>query len=101
MNENRTRQRAEKWAAQGERLMASAAWADALDAFDRAIAEDTGMADAYLGRGACHYKLGHFRQAATDMDAATLLGCEDAQLWSRFCPRDVDLEEEDDEEEDE
>jgi hypothetical protein len=28
------------------------------------------------------------------MDAATLLGCEDAQLWSRFCPPDVDFKEE-------
>lgn len=27
---------------------------------------------------------GHYRHAARDMDAATLLGCHTAQMWSRF-----------------
>jgi hypothetical protein len=26
---------------------------------------------------------GHYRHAAQDMDAATLLGCQTAQIWSR------------------
>jgi hypothetical protein len=43
-----------------------------------------GYGQAFFGRGVCHYRLGRYRQAAEDMDAATLLGCETAQLWSTF-----------------
>jgi hypothetical protein len=28
--------------------------------------------------------MGQYQLAGMDMDAATLLGCQDAQLWSRF-----------------
>ena len=92
MSDDRTLQSKNPWFSRGLTLLESAAYREALAAFDRAIDENTELAEAYLFRGVCRYKLGHFRQAAADMDAATLLGCEDAQLWSRFCPRDADFE---------
>lgn len=68
----------------GERLMREGAWSDALDAFEAALQSDPRNARAYWGRGVCRYQLGAYRRAAEDMDAAALLGCRDAQLWSRF-----------------
>ncbi len=93
MNDDRIRQSKGTWYKRGLALLDSADFREALEAFDRAIDENTGLAEAYLFRGVCRYKLGYYRQAAADMDAATVLGCEDAQLWSRFSPREVDSEE--------
>lgn len=56
----------------------------ALIAFDALIANDVRFAEAYFQRGVCHTLLGHNGQAARDLDAATLLGCRLAQIWSRF-----------------
>lgn len=57
---------------------------EAIRAFSAVIDCNTGRAEAYFRRGVCYYLLGNCRLAAHDMDAATLLGCRDAQLWSRF-----------------
>ena len=56
----------------------------AVESFSKAIDCDTQFARAYLTRGASYYLLGRYRLAGMDMDAARLLGCQDAQLWSRF-----------------
>ncbi len=48
-----------------------------------AIDHDVECAGAYFGRGACHYRLGHYRLAEEDIKAAALLGCEDAIFWSK------------------
>ena len=57
---------------------------EAIVTFTAAIKCDAGFAEAYFERGACHYLLGHFQQTASDMDSASLFGCDVAQLWSKF-----------------
>ena len=49
-----------------------------------AINENPLYAEAYFIRGACHYALGSYRQADEDLDAAAVLGCRDAQFWSKY-----------------
>jgi tetratricopeptide (TPR) repeat protein len=55
----------------------------AIRAFDRAIDHKMRFAESYFARGICYYKLGNSRQAMDDLDAAALLGCKDAQFWSK------------------
>lgn len=55
---------------------------EALAAFSAVIDCNTGWVDAYFRKGVCYYLLGNCRLASHDMDAATLLGCRDAQMWS-------------------
>ena len=57
---------------------------EAVATLSKAIECDTLNGRAYFTRGACHYKLGHYQLAINDIDAAVLLGCEEAQLWSKF-----------------
>ena len=57
---------------------------EAVTAFSSAIDCNAGWAEAYFRRGVCYYLLGNCRLASYDMDAATLLGCRDAQMWSRY-----------------
>ena len=57
---------------------------EAVRAFSSVIDCNAGWAEAYFRRGVCYYLLGNCRLASYDMDAATLLGCRDAQLWSRY-----------------
>ena len=57
---------------------------EAVTAFSSVIDCNAGWAEAYFRRGVCYYLLGNCRLASYDMDAATLLGCRDAQLWSRY-----------------
>ncbi|MCG6895327.1 MAG: tetratricopeptide repeat protein [Desulfobacteraceae bacterium] len=73
-----------QWCRKGKNLLRAGAYAEALEAFEAAIQNDSRNAQAYWGRGVCRYQLGQYRMATEDMDAATLLGCRDAQLWSRF-----------------
>jgi tetratricopeptide (TPR) repeat protein len=80
---------ARQWAEKGRKLYLSGAYSEARHAFNAAIKMAPGYGRAYLDRGVCHYELGNYRRAAEDLNAATLLGCEDAQLWSRFEVRDV------------
>ena len=56
--------------------------AEAIQAFDLAIDKKIERAQAYFNRGVCHYRLGNYRQAKNDLEAAALLGCEDALFWT-------------------
>ena len=70
--------------AEGCRVTRAGTLRDAVAAFSRSIELDAKRAEAYFRRGVCHYLLGNQRMANRDMDAATVLGCRDAQLWSRY-----------------
>jgi tetratricopeptide (TPR) repeat protein len=72
------------WYEKGRRLTRNGNHREAIEAFDLAIDKNPGYAEAYFARGACHYALGSYRQAGDDLDAAALLGCRDAQFWSKF-----------------
>jgi len=69
---------------EGCRLTQAGKLQQALMAFTSVIDCNAGWAEAYFRRGVCYYLLGNCLMASCDMDAATLLGCRDAQLWSRF-----------------
>ena len=56
----------------------------AIQAFDLAIDMNIECAQAFFSRGVCHYRMGNYRQAQDDLEAAALLGCKDAFLWSKF-----------------
>ena len=75
---------AEECCAEGLRLIKECRYRQAVRVFDQALVIKAGYAEAFFGRGVCRYKLGQYQSAASDMDAATLLGYETAQLWSRF-----------------
>jgi hypothetical protein len=42
------------------------------------------LAEAFFKRGVCYYLLGNIRLAAHDLEAASLLGCREALMWSRY-----------------
>jgi tetratricopeptide (TPR) repeat protein len=74
---------AEDWYEKGQRLTREGCPAEAIEAFNRAIKKNSAHAEAYFVRGACHYSLGSYRQAEDDLDTAALLGCREAQFWSK------------------
>jgi tetratricopeptide (TPR) repeat protein len=78
--------------AEAETLARSGAYKRAIEALEQVLGLDPELADAYFWRGFCHYMSGHYRHAARDMDAATLLGCHTAQMWSRHETGPVDDE---------
>ena len=80
----------EDWYEKGCRLKHAGKLKEALVAFSAVIDRDAGWAEAYFRRGVCHYLLGNCHLASYDMDAATVLGCRDAQLWSRFDLQQID-----------
>lgn len=57
---------------------------EAVAIFTRNIDSKHRQAESYFRRGVCHYKLGNIRMAEADMNAASLLGCVDSQMWSRY-----------------
>lgn len=71
----------------GCRLKHAGKLKEAVAVLSKTIDCDRRYAEAYFIRGACHYMLGRFTLAAEDMDAAALLGCEEAQLWSKYDTR--------------
>ena len=73
-----------QWTDEGRELYRSGAIREARNAFQAAIKLAPEYGRAYFGRGVCHYRLGNYRRATEDINAAALLGCEDAGLWSRF-----------------
>lgn len=75
---------AHEWYDKGCELKRAGNLMEAVASFKKAIDCDAQFADAYFTRGACYYLMGRYQLAGMDMDAATLLGCQDAQLWSRF-----------------
>jgi tetratricopeptide (TPR) repeat protein len=81
---------AQDWYDRGYVLTMAGDYAEAVRAYSRGIELDVELARAYFGRAACHYVLGHYKWATEDLDAATLLGCADAQMWSRFEPKQTE-----------
>ena len=75
--------RAKDWYERGQGLTQDGRHKEAIEALDRAISKDPACAEAYFARGACYYKLGRYDQAGDDIDAAAILGCRDAQFWSK------------------
>ena len=75
---------AEHWLDEGRRLVQENRHKEAIQAYNSAIQADCRNAEAYFARGACHYVMGNYHQAADDIDAAAILGCRDAQFWSNF-----------------
>ena len=71
------------WYERGQGLTLDGRLKEAIEALDRAISKDPACAEAYFARGACYYKLGRYDQAGDDIDAAAILGCRDAQFWSK------------------
>lgn len=57
---------------------------EAIMAFSTVIDCHSGWAEAFFRRAVCYYLLGKGRLAENDLAAASLLGCREAQLWSRF-----------------
>ena len=74
---------AKDWFEKGRRLAREGRHKEAIEAFNLAIAEIPAYAEAYFARGACYYALGSYHHAADDIDAAAILGCRDAQFWSK------------------
>jgi tetratricopeptide (TPR) repeat protein len=74
---------ANDWYGRGQEFTRDGRHKEAIEAFDQAIAIDPACGEAYFARGACCYKLGRYDQAGDDIDAAAILGCRDAQFWSK------------------
>jgi tetratricopeptide (TPR) repeat protein len=72
------------WYEEGRRQMSAGCHAEAIQAFNLAIDKKVASAKAYFNRGVCNYRLGNYRQAKTDLEAAALLGCKDALFWSKY-----------------
>jgi tetratricopeptide (TPR) repeat protein len=75
---------AQQWYEKGKILARMGKNMEAIEAFGSALAGNPELAEAYFARSACHYLLGRYQQAAADLDAASLLGCRDAQFWSKY-----------------
>lgn len=83
------------WYQKGRRLARHGSHQEAIEALNHAIAEDPLNADAYFVRGASQYALGNYQEAGDDLDAAAILGCLDAQFWSKHSICTVTNNEED------
>jgi Flp pilus assembly protein TadD len=83
---------------EGRRLTRRGDYSNAVQVFNLAIDQDKEFAEAYFRRGAAYYMLGYYRRATDDLNAASLFGCQAAQLWSKFETQRFDEDEEDDDE---
>ena len=72
------------WYEEGRRYMHDGYLSKAIYAFNLAIENNINHARTYFERGVCHYRLGNYHQAASDLEAAALLGCNDAFFWSKY-----------------
>ena len=72
------------WYQEGLQLRQKGHYQEAIQAFNQAIDNKMKFAEAYFERGLCFYKLGIDRQATSDLAAAAMLGCEAAELWSKY-----------------
>ncbi|MGD9373205.1 MAG: tetratricopeptide repeat protein [Desulfobacterales bacterium] len=72
------------WYEKGRRYMLDGSHSKAIRAFNLAIDNKINCARTYFERGVCHYRLGNYLQAASDLEAAALLGCKDAFFWSKY-----------------
>jgi tetratricopeptide (TPR) repeat protein len=75
---------AKYWYDEGQRRMSTGCHTEAIQAFNLAIDKQAAYAQAYFHRGVCNYRLGNYRLAKNDLEAAALLGCEDALFWSKY-----------------
>ena len=75
---------ARQWYRKGRILADAGKHREAVEAFTAALKKDAELGEAYFARSASHYLLGRYPQAAADLDAAALMGCRDAQFWSRY-----------------
>jgi tetratricopeptide (TPR) repeat protein len=71
------------WHEEGRRLTRAGHHRKAIQAFNLAIDQKIKFGESYFKRGLCHYRLGNYRQAKDDLEAAALLGCINAQLWGK------------------
>jgi Flp pilus assembly protein TadD len=72
------------WYEEGCKFARAGRLSEAVTAFTKAIDHSTGFAEAFFRRGVCYYLLNNRRLATQDLEAAALLGCRDAQMWSRY-----------------
>ena len=72
------------WYQKGLHLKQKGRYQKAIQAFNQAIDNKIKSAEAYFERGVCFYKLGNSHQAASDLAASAMLGCEAAELWSKY-----------------
>jgi tetratricopeptide (TPR) repeat protein len=72
------------WHQKGLQLKHKGQYQKAIQAFDQAIDHKIKLAEAYYERALCFYKLGNSQQAANDLAAAALLGCNAAEFWSKY-----------------
>jgi tetratricopeptide (TPR) repeat protein len=72
------------WYQKGLQLKQKGHYKKAIRAFSQAIDNKFRFAEAYFERGLCFYKLGNGRQAADDLAASAMLGCEAAEFWCRY-----------------
>jgi tetratricopeptide (TPR) repeat protein len=77
-------QEARRWCEKGRDLADRGRHKEAVAAFATALKRNPELADAYFLRAASYYQLGRYVLAGCDLDAAALLGCRDAQFWSRY-----------------
>jgi len=64
-------------------LRAEGKYLESIKAFTLVIEQNSELGKAYFERAVCYYKLGSYLKAKSDLKAATVLGCEEAQFWSR------------------
>ena len=83
------------WYEKACRLSRNGSHREAIEALNLAIEKNPRFAEAYFIRGACQYTLGNYRDAGEDLDAAAILGCRDAQFWSRHAVHTATRDEED------
>ncbi len=75
---------AKDWYEEGRRQMSAGCHTEAIQTFDLVIDNKLEFARAYFNRAVCHYRIGNYRQAKNDLEAAALLGCGDAFFWSKY-----------------
>jgi tetratricopeptide (TPR) repeat protein len=72
------------WYQKGLQYRQKGRYQKAIQSFNQAIENKIKFAEAYFERGVCFYKLGNTLQAAEDLAAAAMLGCEAAEFWSKY-----------------
>ena len=85
------------WYQKGLQLKQKGHYQKAIQAFNYAIDNKIKAAEAYFERGVCFYKLGNNHQATSDLAASAMLGCEAAELWSKYDKKRFKKSDEDDE----
>lgn len=67
----------------GRKLRAEGKYPESIKVFTLLIQENSEFGKAYFERAVCYYKLGSYINAENDLQAAAVLGCEEALFWSR------------------